>query len=190
MKSRAFWILGLIGVVHLHAQNDYNTSYTSQEEEEINYFEPINDATRKGQTTFVYELLDLAGYNIDYIKVYQTLPNNARVFQVKYNEESQGGFIFIRWDKEKKENYVANKLIDPGVYYNLKAAKEIMRRQTDQKDFGVQEAALQAPDQEKISPEDLEGLRQKYDLEQEQKKLQEIEKANAKSRKKSKRKQS
>ena len=190
MKNRAFWILGFIGVLNLNAQSDYNASYASQEEEEFNYLEPINDATREGQTTFVYELLDLAGYSIDYIKVYQTLPNNARVFQVKYNDETQGGFIFIRWDKKKKENYVDNKRIDPGVYYNLKAAKEIMRRQTDQKDFGIEEAALQAPDQEKISPEDLEGLRQKYDLEQEQKKLQELEKANAKSRKKRKRKQS
>ena len=111
------------------------------------------------------------------------------MFQVKYNDNLQGGFIFIRWNKEKNENYVANKLIDPGVYYNLKAAKEIMRRQTDKKDFSVEEAALQAPDQEKISPQDLEGLRQQYDLDQEKKKLQELEKAAAKNKKKRKRNQ-
>ena len=73
-----------------------------------------------------------------------------------YNEESQSGFIFIRWDKKKKENYVANKMIDQGVYYNLKAAKEIMRQQTDKTAFNVEDAALQAPDQEKITKEDLE----------------------------------
>ena len=45
-----------------------------------------------------------------------------------------------------------------GVYYNLKAAKEIMRKQTD-KEFAVEDAALQAPDQEKITTDELEGLR-------------------------------
>ena len=189
MKINIYWALTLLSITSIQAQGEYETSYAAEIEEEVTYFEPINDPTSEGQTTFVLELLDLAGYHIDQIKIYQTLPNNARVFQVKYNDNLQGGFIFIRWNKEKNENYVANKLIDPGVYYNLKAAKEIMRRQTDKKDFSVEEAALQAPDQEKISPEDLEGLRQQYDLDQEKKKLQELEKAAAKNKKKRKRNQ-
>lgn len=189
MKINIYWALTLLSITSIYAQGEYETSYAAEIEEEVTYFEPINDPTSEGQTTFVLELLDLAGYRIDQIKIYQTLPNNARVFQVKYNDNLQGGFIFIRWNKEKNENYVANKLIDPGVYYNLKAAKEIMRRQTDKKDFSVEEAALQAPDQEKISPEDLEGLRQQYDLDQEKKKLQELEKAAAKNKKKRKRDQ-
>ena len=52
------------------------------------------------------------------------LPNNARIFRVLYDEEQQSGFIFIRWDKKEKENYVANKMIDPGVYYNLMLQKK------------------------------------------------------------------
>ena len=62
-----------------------------------------------------------------------------------------GGFIFIRWDKKKKEHYVANKLIDPGLYYNLKAAKVIMQKQTNKASFGVDDISIQPPDQEKIS---------------------------------------
>ena len=100
-----------------------------------------------------------------------------------YDEKQQSGFIFIRWDKVNKENYVANKMIDPGVYYNLKAAKEIMRIQTDKKEFAVEDAALQAPDQEKITTDELEGLRQQYELDQEEKKLKELEKASKKKRK-------
>ena len=74
-------------------------------------------------------------------------------------------------------------MIDPGVYYNLNAAKEIMREQTDKKEFLVEDAALQAPDQEKLTADDLEGLRQQYELDQEEKKLKELEKANKKKRK-------
>jgi len=76
-------------------------------------------------------------------------------------------------------------MIDQEVYYNLKVAKEIMRQQTDKKVFNVEDAALQAPDQEKITKEDLEGLREEYTLQQEEKKLKELEKAsNKKGRKK------
>ena len=154
--------------------------------EEIVFQDPINDNSINGQKDFVQELMSLAGYSVDEITVYQNLPNHAKIFRVIYNEESQSGFIFIRWDKKKKENYVANKMIDQGVYYNLKAAKEIMRQQTDKAAFNVEDAALQAPDQEKISKEDLEGLREEYTLQQEEKKLKELEKASNKKRRKKK----
>lgn len=154
--------------------------------EEIVYQDPLYDNTIVGQKDFVYNLMSLAGYTVDEIIVYQNLPNHAKIFRVIYNEESQSGFIFIRWDKKKKENYVANKMIDQEVYYNLKVAKEIMRQQTDKKAFNVEDAALQAPDQEKITKEDLEGLREEYTLQQEEKKLKELEKANNKKGRKKK----
>lgn len=69
-------------------------------------------------------------------------------------------------------------MIDPGVYYNLNAAREIMRNQTNKEAFTVEDIALQAPDQETISSDDIEGLRQAYDLEQEEKKLKELERLN------------
>ena len=99
-----------------------------------------------------------------------------------YNEESESGFVFIRWDKKKKENYVANKMIDQGVYYNLKAAKEIMRQQTDKAAFNVKDL-LSAPDQEKITKEDLEGLREEYTLQQKEK-LESLKKPITKRKKK------
>ena len=69
-------------------------------------------------------------------------------------------------------------MIDPGLYYNLKAAKEIMRKQTDKDFFGVEDGALQAPDQEKISTEDLKGLRGLYEERQEERKLKKQEEEN------------
>ena len=186
-KTRSIIITCLLALGPLSAQNVYDTQ-TETTEEEV-YLAPLNDNSSDGQRYFAAELMEIAGIKVDYIEVYQTLPNNARILRVKYNEENQGGFIFIRWDKKKKENYVANKMIDPGVYYNLNAAKEIMREQTNKIYFKPEDAMLQAPDQEKISSEDLEGLRQQYDLEQEEKKLRELEKANGKKSKKRKRKQ-
>ncbi|MDA9330511.1 hypothetical protein N9Q60_00580 [Flavobacteriaceae bacterium] len=162
--------------------------YANEEYVEEEYFEPLNDKSSEGQMIFVEELLDLAGYIIETIEVYQTLPNSARIYRVKYNENTQGGFIFIRWDKKKKENYIANKMIDPGVYYNLNTAREIMRNQTNKESFSVEDIALQAPDQETISTDDIEGLRQAYDLEQEEKKLKEIERLNKTKKKRRKRK--
>ena len=53
-------------------------------------------------------------------------------------------------------------MIDPGLYYNLKAAREIMRTQTQKATFGVEDISLQANDQFKISNEDIEGLRGNY----------------------------
>ena len=73
-------------------------------------------------------------------------------------------------------------MIDQGVYYNLKAAKEIMRQQTDKAAFNVEDAALQAQIK-KITKEDLEGLREATPCNK-KKKLRELEKASNKKRKK------
>ncbi len=178
VTSKLYFLFILLGVGLTTAQT--NDQYFADDEQyaEEEYVEPLNDKSREGQMLFVQDLLDLAGYIIETIEVYQTLPNNARVYRVKYNEKTEGGFLFIRWDKKKKENYVANKMIDPGVYYNLNAAREIMRNQTNKEAFTVEDIALQAPDQETISSDDIEGLRQAYDLEQEEKKLKELERLN------------
>mgnify|MGYP001279983186 FL=1 len=138
------------------------------------YIEPISDPSAQGQRFFVEDLLDIAGYVPEKIDIYQTLPNNARVFRIKL-DSINGGFVFVRWDKAKKENYVANKMIDPGVYYNLKAAKEIMRKQTDKASFSIEDVALQAPDQEQINSADLKEMRAEFDLKNEEKRLEQEE---------------
>ena len=147
----------------------------SQDYYEEEFFEPINDSSLEGQRTFVAELLDLAGYIPEKISVYQSLPNKAHVFKVKLDSVF-GGFIFVRWDKNKNENYIANKLIDPGLYYNLKSAKEVMRRQTNQNTFSTEDSAIQASDQEFISDNDLEMFRQEFELEERKKALFEAKK--------------
>ena len=119
--------------------------------EEVEYLSPLNDKSLEGQKLFVEELLDLSGYIVKSIQVYQKLPNNAKVFRVKLDSKNEGGFMFVRWDEKEKENYIANKMIDPGVYYNLKASKEIMRKQTDKGSFGIEDIGLQAGDQEQVA---------------------------------------
>lgn len=138
------------------------------------YFNPLNDPTEEGQTNFVEELMDIAGYNPEKIEIYQTLPNRAKVFRVKLDSVN-GGFVFIRWDSKKKENYVANKMIDPGVYFNLKAAKEIMRKQTDKAYFTVEDVLPQAPDQEQINIGELNQFREEFELKEEEKRLEQEE---------------
>jgi len=150
-----------------------NDEYDTYEEEE-EYLYPENDPSSDGQRYFVEDLLDFAGYVPEKIQVYQTLSNNARVFRVRF-DSINGAFIFVRWDKKNKENYVANKLIDPGVYYNLKVAREVMRKQTNKASFGVEEAAIQAADQEKIGAGELQDLREQYKLDEEERKLKETE---------------
>ena len=172
-----------------------NLSFSQSEEiesDEAPYTAPLNDKSLAGQKQYTLELLALAGYTVDEIIVYQTLPKNAKVFQVKFENSPTGGFVYLRWNKEKKENYIANKRIDPGLYYNLKAANEIYRKQTDSLYFSVTHKALQAPDQDEISEEDLENFRLEYDLQQEEKKLLELEKqskSNAKKERKKKKDQ-
>ena len=139
------------------------------------FVEPISDPSAEGQRFFVEDLLDIAGYVPENIEIYQTLPNQARVFRVKLDSVN-GGFVFVRWNKTKKENFVANKMIDPGVYYNLKAAKEIMRKQTNKANFTVDDVAIQAPDQEQINSDDLQELRAEFDLKNEERRLEQEEK--------------
>ena len=135
--------------------NDSDEEYYNDE------FYSLYDYSLEGQKMFVEDLLDTAGYIIKSIETYQTLPNNSRIFRVDL-ENSDGGFIFIRWDKKKKENYVDNKLIDSEIYYNLNAAKEIKRKQTEKESFGIEDIAIQASDQEKITTEEITLLRQEY----------------------------
>lgn len=142
--------------------------------EESSYFKPLNDSSAEGQMTFVEELMSIAGYNPEKIEIYQTLPNKAKVFRVKL-DSINGGFVFIRWDSKKKENYVANKMIDPGVYYNLKAAREIMRKQTDKASFSIDDPLPQAPDQEQINISKLNEFREEFKLKEEEKRLEEAE---------------
>ena len=100
-----------------------------------------NDPSLVTQTAFVEELLYVAGYVPEKIEVYQSLPNYSHVFRVKLDSVT-GGFVFVRWDKQKKQHYVANKMIDPGVYYNLKSAQEIMRKQTQNASFSVEDGTI------------------------------------------------
>ena len=144
----------------------------SQNYYEEDFFDPINDSSLEGQLSFVEELLDLAGYVPEKISLYQSLPNKAHVFKVKL-DSIFGGFIFVRWDKEKNENYIANKLIDPGLYYNLNSAKEVMRRQTNKTSFSTEDTSIQASDQESISDQDIEFFRQEFELEERKKALEE-----------------
>ena len=135
--------------------NDFDEEYYDDE------FYSLYDYSLEGQKMFVEDLLDTAGYIIKSIETYQTLPNNSRIFRVDL-ENSDGGFIFIRWDKKNKENYVDNKLIDSEIYYNLNAAKEIKRNQTDQESFGIEDISIQASDQQKITTEEITILREEY----------------------------
>ena len=152
--------------------------------EEVEYLSPLNDKSLEGQKLFVEELLDLSGYIVKSIQVYQKLPNNAKVFRVKLDSKNEGGFMFVRWDKEEKENYIANKMIDPGVYYNLKASKEIMRKQTDKGSFRIEDIGLQAVDQEQISKDELEQFRQEFDLQEKEKEVEKINQENKAAKKK------
>ena len=135
--------------------NDSDEEYYNDE------FYSLYDYSLEGQKMFVEDLLDTAGYIIKSIETYQTLPNNSRIFRVDL-ENSDSGFIFIRWDKKNKENYIDNKLIDSEIYYNLNAAKEIKRKQTDQESFGIEDIAIQASDQQKITTEEITILREEY----------------------------
>ena len=152
--------------------------------EEVEYLSPLNDKSLEGQKLFVEELLDLSGYIVKSIQVYQKLPNNAKVFRVKLDSKNEGGFMFVRWDKKEKENYIANKMIDPGVYYNLKASKEIMRKQTDKGSFGIEDIGLQAVDQDQISKDELEQFRQEFDLQEKEKEVEKLNKENKAAKKK------
>ena len=138
-----------------------------------------DDPSLQTQTAFVEEILYVAGYVPENIEIYQTLPNYAHVFRVKLDSVN-GGFMFVRLDKEKKEHFIANKMIDPGFYYNLKAAREIMRKQTQKASFSIEDKALQAVDQEQINNSDLKEMRDAFD----QKETEKMNAANAIKQKK------
>tara|TARA_B100000609_G_C16995496_1_gene320889 strand:- start:12 stop:566 length:555 start_codon:yes stop_codon:yes gene_type:complete len=156
-----------------------NNLFSQNYEQKLKEIQSLYDNSSVGQTFFVEDLLKIAGYNIEKIQIYQTLPNNARVFRVKIDSVT-GGFIFVRWNKDKNENYIDNKLIDPGIYFNLNAAREIMRQQTEKASFGVDDVAIQAPDQEQIGSEELNQFREEFKLKEEEKKLKELESKNQK----------
>ena len=151
----AICFLTFSNVLFSQDKNDSDEEYYDDE------FYSLYDYSLEGQKMFVEDLLDTAGYIIKSIETYQTLPNNSRIFRVDL-ENSDGGFIFIRWDKKNKENYVDNKLIDSEIYYNLNAAKEIKRNQTDQESFGIEDISIQASDQQKITTEEITILREEY----------------------------
>jgi len=175
MKIFKFPFLALVlSINHLFSQ-DY--------EQKLKEIQSLYDNSSVGQTFFVEDLLKIAGYKAEKVQIYQTLPNNARVFRVKLDSVS-GGFIFVRWDKDKNENYVDNKLIDPGIYFNLNAAREIMRKQTEKANFGVDDVAIQAPDQEQIGSEQLNQFREEFKLKEEEKKSKELDSKKEKADKK------
>jgi len=192
MKDLHFFAVALLilffSMPFLHAQEE--NDYDDTEEENYDILLPLNDPTSEGQTLFVEELLDLAGYVPEKIVIYQTLPNNARVFRVRLDSVT-GGFVFVRFDKKSKENFVANKMIDPGVYFNLQAAKEIMRRQTDKATLNKSDVAIQASDQERITNGELNNLREGFQVKEEERLQQEksaFEQRRAKARAKQLRK--
>ena len=85
----------------------YQRQYYDDEEQ---YLDPINDPSALGQRAFVDELLWMAGYVPEKIEIYQTLPNNSRVYRVKLDSVN-GGFIFIRWDKKKNLIFVTHYVV-------------------------------------------------------------------------------
>lgn len=171
--SKLIWLplLCFFGLSVLYAQADDEEDY---EDENYDILLPLNDPSSEGQMLFVEELLDLAGYVTENIVIYQTLPNQARVFRVKL-DSINGGFVFVRFDKKTNENFVANKMIDPGIYYNLQAAKEILRRQTDKATLTKNDVAIQPSDQERITRGELSNLREGFQV-KEQERL-EVEKS-------------
>ena len=156
LTKNYYVILILFGLVSVffygqeRTNNEYETNYIIGK-----------DPSKEGQWAFVQELLYTAGFMPESVQIYQTLPNNARVYRVNIDSIT-GGFLFVRWDAKKKEHYVANKIINPGWYYNLKAAREIMRKQTNKANFTKDDMALQAQDQIPITSEELVELRKTF----------------------------
>ena len=120
-----------------------------------------SDPSLETQTAFVSELLYVAGYVPEKIEVYQTLPNYAHVFRVKLDSVN-GGFIFVRWDKNKKEHFLANKLIDPGLYYNLNIGGndlDELRNEYDEKELEKQK--ILRAEQDKIKQKEQRKIERK-----------------------------
>ena len=96
MKLTCLLIVLTLSINVSWSQEEY---YSDNYEEE--YLMPENDPSSEGQRFFVEDLLDMAGYVPEKIEVYQTLPNKARVFRVRF-DSINGAFIFVRWDKKIK----------------------------------------------------------------------------------------
>lgn len=140
-------------------QDDFTDTET---DDTYQFLAPINDPSSEGQRIFVEEILDIAGYVPEKIETYQSLPNFARIYRVRLDSVN-AGLVFIRWNAAKKENYIANNLIQPEWYYNLNTAREIMRSQTNQVSLTIDDVALQASDQKRITPQMLSQFRKKAD---------------------------
>lgn len=122
------------------------------------FYDVSKDPSKEGQWAFVQELLYTAGFMPEKVEIYQTLPNQARVYRITIDSVT-GGFLFVRWDKKNQEHFISNKMINPGLYYNLKAAREIMRKQTNAASFSKNDIAIQAPDQNTFSNKEINELR-------------------------------
>lgn len=142
----------------------------ANENDEDDFFSTLNDPSSQGQWMFVEELLDTAGYVPEKISIYQTLPNSARVYRIIL-DSINSGFVFVRWNAAKNENFIANHMIEPEFYYNLNVAREIMREQTNKATFSIDDVALQAPDQKAITPDMLSEYREIYKVKEANKKL-------------------
>jgi len=132
------------------------------------------DPSVETQYAFVQELLYVAGYVPEQIEIYQTLPNYAHVYRVKLDSLT-GGFMFVRWDKNKKEHFLDNKKINPGLYYNLNVARELMRSQAQKTFFTTEDIAIQASDQKKINTQDILEIRESFELKEEEKRVEALE---------------
>lgn len=133
-----------------------------------------SDPSVETQYAFVQELLYVAGYVPEKIEIYQTLPNYAHVYRVQL-DSINGGFMFVRWDKVKREHFLANKMIDPGFYYNLNVARELMRSQAQKTFFTSEDIAIQASDQKKINIQDIQEIRENFELKEEEKRIEALE---------------
>ena len=61
-------------------------------------------------------------------------------------------------------------------WFCIKAAKQIMVRQTDKATFTKEDIAIQAPDQQKINERDIEEFREEFKVEERERIEKELEK--------------
>ena len=163
MKNNSFYFLAIIYI--------YSFQLFSQN---VNVEGVYDDPSINTQYAFVEELLYIAGYVPEKILVYQTLPNYAHVFRIKLDSVN-GGFMFVRWDKMKREHYLSNKMIDPGFYYNLNVARELMRKQTEKANFNPDDIGIQPKDQVQISDSEIKEIREEFDLIEKENQIKEDE---------------
>jgi hypothetical protein len=66
-------------------------------------------------------------------------------------------------------------MIDPGFYYNLNVARELMRSQAQKTFFTSEDIAIQASDQKKINIQDIQEIRENFELKEEEKRIEALE---------------